>query len=432
MNLITIVCSCVIDVYLFHLFFSNYFDKRESVANDMFREKALQIISVLLLILCNFIGDGDLNILITPFVFYLYTMIMFSGKTGYKMLCFATAFCVLCGCEFLFMTFFRPDASAYKSSLVIVIQMIVIKFLSYVIILLINQTIGKRKRIENTKVFWMYMLIPVSSLMVMFITFYFIFSTELSFWVRLLFIFSYGFLFVGNIVSFYAFECYSGYLNQNLQQNLVIFKQEKDLEYYMQIAEIDKKQKELIHNISNQMKMISHFANQQDYKAVLKISGEINEEMRQDVKTIFCDNPVLNAILNEKKRDAEQHKIVAEFYVEPGIVLNISVTDMIALFGNLLDNAIRAASEAMREKYIKVFIYMQEIGGFFVVKIVNSFNEVVMDKGEFLSTKTDKGIHGVGIRSVNRIAEKYGGYLNCSVKDNEFESLLFLSTDKDE
>ena len=430
MGFITIICSCVIEVYLFHLFFANHFDKRKLLADRIVYEKILQFSTVMMLILCNFFGNGNVNIFITPIFFFLYIMLVFDGKIGHKLLCFVTIFCVLSGCEFLFIIFFRPGAFAYKSSIDILIQTFVIKFLSYIIILLINQVVGKRKRKLETKVFLMYISIPVSSFMIMLITYFFILSMELSLRGRFVFVFCYGILFVGNVVSFYTFECYSEKLNQTMQQDLIIFRQERDLEYYMQIAEIDKKQKELIHNISNQMKMISHFANQKDYKAVLKISGEISEEMQQDQKQIFCDNAVLNSILNEKKRDAEQQGIVVEIYVEPGIVINISMSDIISMSANLLDNAIRAASEATREKYIKVHIYMQEVGGFCVMKIVNSFNEVVQDKGKFLSTKIERGIHGIGIRNVNRIAEKYGGYLNCSVRNNEFEALLLISTDE--
>ena len=431
MRHITILGSCIMDVYLFHLFCSNYLPKSQLMINRLYK-KVMQIITVLFLISCNYIGNGDVNIIVTPLVLFLYMIILFGGKFGNKILCFSTVFCVLYGCEFLFMIVFHPSASDYKNSIAIMLQIMAIKFLSFIIILIINQLIGKRKKIRDTRVFLMYMLIPVSSLMVMLTTYYTILNEELSLKGRIPFVLSFVFLLVGNIVSFYAFESYSEYLHRNLQQNIVIIKQKKDLEHYMQIADIDKKQKELIHNISNQMRMISHFADQQDYKTVLKISGEINEEIKHDVKQIFCNNTVLNSILNEKKREAEQYGIVAEIYVEPGIILNISISDMISLFGNLLDNAIRAAAETEQQKYIKVFIYMHDNGGFCVVKIVNSFNKVILDRETFLSTKAEEGVHGIGIRSVNRIAEKYGGYLNCSVKSNEFVALLLLSTEKEE
>jgi len=45
----------------------------------------------------------------------------------------------------------------------------------------------------------------------------------------------------------------------------------------------------------------------------------------------------------------------------------------------------------------------------------------------FLSQK-EKGLHGLGIGSVNKMAEKYGGYLSCKVEKDVFTAVLLLST----
>lgn len=105
-------------------------------------------------------------------------------------------------------------------------------------------------------------------------------------------------------MSFYAFERYSERLYETMEQNIVIIKQKKDLEYYMQISEIDKKQKELIHNITNQIKMIYVFAKDGNTKAILELTDSIGEEMEKDSRMVYCDNPVLNSLLNEKRREA--------------------------------------------------------------------------------------------------------------------------------
>ena len=89
-----------------------------------------------------------------------------------------------------------------------------------------------------------------------------------------------------------------------MEQNNVIIKQKKDLEYYMQISEIDKKQKELIHNITNQIKMIYVFAKDGNTKAILELTDSIGAEMEKDSRMVYCDNPVLNSLLNEKRREA--------------------------------------------------------------------------------------------------------------------------------
>lgn len=434
MNVVSILLSCVIDVYLFHLFFANYLNKRESISDSIWKEKSSQCIIISLLALCNFLGNGDVNILITPFLFYLYTLIEFKGKIRYRLLCFLTVFCILCGCEFLFMLLVRPSASAYKDSAFMMILTLAIKLLSYVLIIIINQIIGKRKRIQNQKIFAMYLMLPIASLFVMLVVFYSRIPLNVSAYISAFFVLSFILLFLGNVLSFYAFERYSEQLYETMEQNIVIIEQKKDLDYYMQIAELDKKQKEMIHNISNHMKMISRFAKMGDTSAILGLTGNINEEMEKDMLPIYCDNPILNSLLNEKKEEAEKQGVVTEFYVEPGVMLDrVSAADLISMIGNLFDNAIRAATEAEEEKYIRGFIYMKAIGGFCIVKITNTFKDVLYgDDGEFLTTKKEKGMHGLGIHSVNRIAEQYGGYLTCTVKEKEFEALLLISTDEDD
>ena len=256
MKVLSVVISCIIDVYLFHLFFQNYFSKRKFFADSVLKEKSCQIGIVILLTICNLLGNGDVNILITPALFFLYTVLEFQGKVCYRLLCFATVFCILCGCEFLFMLLVRPNASDYKNSTLVMILMLAIKLLSYILILIMNQVIGKRKKIQDFKIFIMYMIIPAASLFVMIIVFYSGAVHYMAGYASAFLGCSFAVLFLGNVMSFYAFERYSERLYETMEQNIVIIKQKKDLEYYMQISEIDKKQKELIHNITNQIKMI--------------------------------------------------------------------------------------------------------------------------------------------------------------------------------
>ena len=99
MNVVSILLSCVIDVYLFHLFFSNYFTKREQISENILLEKSIECIALLFLAVCNFFGNGYLNILITPILLFLYAVVAFRGKIKHKLLCLLTVFCILYGCE---------------------------------------------------------------------------------------------------------------------------------------------------------------------------------------------------------------------------------------------------------------------------------------------------------------------------------------------
>ena len=432
MEIFNIVTGCVIEMYLLHFFLFNYFEKREVFKRSVWAMIVLQIVAISMETLCNSLHNVILNLIFVPVILASYAMIMFRGKIGHRLFCFFMYIIILDCCEFIFIIIWQPDAdSVDMGNVKFLLQTLLIKFISYIIILLVNHLVGKQKRIMDSKVLVMYMFIPVSSFSVLVATYCSIMEIDLTWQQSLVLVSSFCFLFLGNIVSFYAFENYSERIFQNMQQNVIIVKQKKDMEFYMQATEQEGRQKKLMHDINNYIKMITHFAKTEDYNSVRRLCSEISGEMEESMQHIYCNNPILNSMLNEKRVEADRYGITTEFYVEPGVVLGaISMTDMIAMFGNLLDNAIRAASEAREEKYIKLHIYMKEVGGFCVTKIVNSFERVIQENnGKFLSTKTEDGVHGIGIQNVNQIAEKYGGYLTCMTHQKEFEALLLISTD---
>lgn len=433
MNAIIVILSCVFDIYILHFFVSNYLEKANRLYDNHGLERVIQIGITTLLVICNIFGNGDLNILFVPVLLLLYTIFLFEGKIRNKLLYWLTVLCVLYGCEFLFMLIIQPGENEYKNSTYIALLMVLIKFLSYVIILVLNNIIGKNKKVPHSNIFMMYMTIPISSLMIMGIIFYSRACLHISNNSCRLLVFGFLLLFVGNIVSFYSFERHSERLYETMKQNIVIVKQKKDLDYYMQMSQINQRQKEMIHNITNQTKMICLFAKEGKNNEIIDITNSICSEIESDAMTVMCSNPILNSILNEKLAEAKQLGIKFEVYVEPGIQLDhIQAIDLISMFGNLYDNAIRAASESSEDKYINTFIYMNEMGGFCVAKILNTFSKVKsLENGEFITTKEDEGVHGIGLQSVNRIAEKYGGCLTCSVNGKEFESVLLISTDEE-
>lgn len=433
MNTIVVALSSVFDIYLLHFFFSNYFSKKEKVWGNVFLKKGAQIGLVLLMVLCNIVGNGDWNIMFVPAILLLYAILVFDGKIRNKLVYLLTVFCVLYGCEFLFMILIQPSESEYKNSTYMILCIILIKFLSYVCILFLNQIIGKKRKVQYTNIFMMYLTIPMSSLLIMCIIFYSKVFLYISDTVCVLLVVGFVFLFLGNFLSFYAFQRYSERLYETMRQNILIVKQQKNLDYYMKLAEISDKQKEMIHNITNHMRMIRCFAKAGDINSIFKITDSISNEIEKDVSPIMCSNSVLNSILNEKSEEAKQQGISVEIYVEPGALLeHIQIVDLISVLGNLFDNAIRAAAESEGDKYIKAYIYMNDVGGFCVVKILNTFRAVKrLENGEFVSTKKNEGVHGIGLQSVNRIAEKYGGYLTCTVQEKIFESVLLISADEE-
>lgn len=142
---------------------------------------------------------------------------------------------------------------------------------------------------------------------------------------------------------------------------------------------------------------------------------------------MLCPNRLLNAILNEKKKDAERKSISIKVVVEPGFSLDqIADTDLIVIVSNLLDNALEAA-EKCSNGYIKVSLFTQNTNHFSVIKIVNNYvGHIDAGEGRLRTGKKDRTRHGYGIQNVSDMAAKYGGYLQYFYREGEFTSVVIL------
>lgn len=128
---------------------------------------------------------------------------------------------------------------------------------------------------------------------------------------------------------------------------------------------------------------------------------------------------LLNYMLQWAKRD------LTTVTVNVSIPENIlPAFDINMILGNLLENAIEAARQSA-EKTLEVLLYYKQ--GVMTIDIKNSFPGELR-KG-FLTTKAEKGNHGIGLSSVKQIVEKYDGLMKIEEQDNLFcvNVILYLS-----
>ena len=100
--------------------------------------------------------------------------------------------------------------------------------------------------------------------------------------------------------------------------------------------------------------------------------------------------------------------------------------EMCILLGNLLDNAIEAVREVERKKR-KIQVRMMTPNNMFLLENQNPYEEVrKKTEQQYLTTKTDHTLHGLGLGSVKQIVEKNGGFLEISDENQEFQVNITL------
>lgn len=158
-----------------------------------------------------------------------------------------------------------------------------------------------------------------------------------------------------------------------------------------------------------------------------QISGYLQDIMAEfSTETILksCGINELDGILNMKMNKCEDLKIVVEHeisHIKNPVLNNM---DLAVIVGILLDNAIEATSKVNKKK-IKMDI--RSVKGVLIIEIENTFDGMVIKKrNRFMTRKKNKEFHGMGIKNIENILEKYDGEIKLNYSGNIFKSLVIV------
>lgn len=147
---------------------------------------------------------------------------------------------------------------------------------------------------------------------------------------------------------------------------------------------------------------------------------EISSEIEASKVTVYCENEVANLIFSAFARRAENYGIPIKIE-GAGISRNIPIneSDLCVLLSNALENALNACQKRMEKGLaggIEVLTHKTNRKVF--LQIINSFDgDVVFDHGIPVANKQG---HGIGVRSICAVVDRYGGMYDFSVKGDKF------------
>lgn len=434
LNRIILLFTCIFEIFILYDFFSSFFELRKMLYNSALY-RTVVIIAISLTYIVNSQNNAYVNLIIVPIIYFLYIFICFQGNTWIKIIYFIVAYILLLGCEFLFVVLLSIPTYFLKKSSVVDLstmpwQILSLKLLTYILFTIAKRIPKGTKRRMDFKTFCMYLFVPISSMGIMLTTYYSGMDLSGKIGLQCIMVACYTMLLLGSILAFYAFNRYSEQLEKGMEQEMIISKQNLDLKYFNQVEALNDKYKEFIHNTTHYLKAIGQLAKDRNGNEILDILEELHIELEKNETIIFCVNHTINAVLSEKRIQAENSQVIYDVYIEQNIDFSgITSSDIIIMLGNLLDNAIIAASKCKSERKVTVRIYKNNEKTFNIVKIVNDFSEELQeDNGKFITTKRNKALHGIGIQSVKNTAKKYGGYLEYIIDGWKCTAVLVLST----
>ncbi|OFQ97551.1 sensor histidine kinase [Alloscardovia sp. HMSC034E08] len=124
-------------------------------------------------------------------------------------------------------------------------------------------------------------------------------------------------------------------------------------------------------------------------------------------------NDLIDAVLTEKSLHCSAHGIALSAMVDGTAFDFLEPSEISALFGNILDNAIEAVENpAIDPANRAIELTARASGGYAIIESSNFFAEHVQiseDTDLPVSNKTDKRFHGFGMKSIAAVANDYEG-----------------------
>lgn len=218
------------------------------------------------------------------------------------------------------------------------------------------------------------------------------------------------FLLTINLLVF-GIDQYNRKKNLEFTEMQLLFQKESDrAQYYAMLLSQHENQSILIHDIKKHLQSINALNGQREHDKIKLYIQELLQSSDLKESSRLCDHEMLNTILARYGHQCLNKQISFHADIRSGIIDFISDADMTSLFCNLLDNAVKAAGH-IPDSFIEVSACGRENTPFIVITVVNSCRKNPFEKqtGRLITMKTNKRKHGFGVKSIQKIVNKYHG-----------------------
>lgn len=164
----------------------------------------------------------------------------------------------------------------------------------------------------------------------------------------------------------------------------------------------------VIHDVDKYVKQMENLYKEKLIENAIIYADQISEKLKELLPTKYTDNPIMNCLLAEKEKEAERLGIqfaIKNFTADLSFMKPIDIT---TLFGNVIDNAMAAAVDCTKNKYIELSV--DELNDMLSIRVKNTVEkDITIKRGEMQNK-------GIGILNIERCVENYQGSIFYSCK----------------
>lgn len=195
--------------------------------------------------------------------------------------------------------------------------------------------------------------------------------------------------------------------------------------HYTEVETMYRKMRGWRHDYRNHIQVLKAHMEFSRYEEAMQYLTMLNNDLTTVDTVIKTGNVMVDAILNSKLTMIKEKGIQVDVTAIVPQDVPFSGIDLSVLIGNLIDNAMEACMQMNNEDERFIRIYIDIVKKQFYLSVTNSMDGRAKKRGlQYLSTKV--GLHGFGLIRIDRIAAKYGGFINRQNEEGVFATEVML------
>jgi len=198
------------------------------------------------------------------------------------------------------------------------------------------------------------------------------------------------------------------------------------IEAYHDMDAVYEWQRRKMHDYKNQIVTVQNLVQGGNIDKAMSLMEQLTESIFVDLSAINTNHPVVNAVLNQKILTAKEKQVSMIFQLGDVHEIQLTEEEIVILLCNLLDNAINECEKVVkagRDAVIQFKLVYED--GKVILSIKNPVHHKIEIIDNMVRSNCENG-HGIGLKNVELVVEKYDGSIAFDCDDNEFKAVVIL------
>jgi len=216
------------------------------------------------------------------------------------------------------------------------------------------------------------------------------------------------------------------YMHWLMERRVTDYQNELVTRHCNEVENIYKQMRGWRHDYHNHIQLLKAYLAQKQFTEVDEYLSRLDTDLTQVDTILKTGNIMIDAILNSKVSLAQSKQIAVSAKAIVPKALQVQPVDLCVIIGNLLDNAIEACSKISEEEMRFIRVYIGVHKELLYISVSNASAGEIKKTGKTYLTTKSTAFHGFGLMRIDKIVEKYQGFVDRDHDDGVFATEVML------